>query len=436
MSRKQLLIRGTLVLTFTGFLSRFMGFFYRIFLSRTFGSEGVGLYQLIFPVYALCYSLTTAGIETAISRSVACKISLKKKNEARQTLSAGLLIALFSSCLCTLALQQYADFISITLLHEERCSSLLTILSYTLPFSAVHSCICGYSYGQKGTKIPARSQLIEQSMRILSVYLLYNFFLRQGKSVSISIAVCGLVIGEMFSALYSFHAISKKEPTLGRIHLSFQGFRTHAHELLTLSVPLTANRVLINLLQSIEAVSIPTRLQLYRFTTSEALSIYGVLNGMALPCILFPSAITSSVSVMLLPTVAELQAAENRNKLRDIVKKSISACFLLGLFCCLFFLLFGSFIGITLFGSKTAGQFIVTLAWICPFLYTNSALLSIINGLGRTGTTFLINAFGLLIRIGSVFFAIPFWGIQGYLWGLLISQLCVTLLAGRNIFRK
>ena len=195
MSRKQLLIRGTLVLTFTGFLSRFMGFFYRIFLSRTFGSEGVGLYQLIFPVYALCYSLTTAGIETAISRSVACKISLKKKNEARQTLSAGLLIALFSSCLCTLALQQYADFISITLLHEERCSSLLTILSYTLPFSAVHSCICGYSYGQKGTKIPARSQLIEQSMRILSVYLLYNFFLRQGKSVSISIAVCGLVIG-------------------------------------------------------------------------------------------------------------------------------------------------------------------------------------------------------------------------------------------------
>ena len=67
MSRKQTIIRGTLILTVTGFLSRFMGFFYRIFLSRTFGEEGVGLYQLIFPVYALCYSLTTAGIGTASS---------------------------------------------------------------------------------------------------------------------------------------------------------------------------------------------------------------------------------------------------------------------------------------------------------------------------------------------------------------------------------
>ena len=79
LSRKNTIIRGTIILTMTGFLSRFMGFFYRIFLSRTFGEEGVGLYQLIFPVYALCYSLTTAGIETAISRTVARKVSMGKK---------------------------------------------------------------------------------------------------------------------------------------------------------------------------------------------------------------------------------------------------------------------------------------------------------------------------------------------------------------------
>ena len=57
----------------------------------------------------------------------------------------------------------------------------------------------------------------------------------------------------------------------------------------------------------------------------------------------------------------------------------------------------------TLFNSRTAGKFIVTLAWMCPFLYTNSALLSVINGLGKTGSTFLINAAGLALRIGSVF---------------------------------
>ena len=79
-----------------------MGFFYRIFMSRTFGEEGVGLYQLIFPVYALCFSLTTAGMETAISRSVARKTSLGKPKEAREILVSGL----FFSFLLSSALQR------------------------------------------------------------------------------------------------------------------------------------------------------------------------------------------------------------------------------------------------------------------------------------------------------------------------------------------
>ena len=68
MSRKRAIIKGTFILTLTGFATRFMGFFYRIFLSHTFGEEGVGLYQLVFPIYALCFSLTSAGIELALSR--------------------------------------------------------------------------------------------------------------------------------------------------------------------------------------------------------------------------------------------------------------------------------------------------------------------------------------------------------------------------------
>ena len=73
MSRKRAIIKGTFILTITGFATRFMGFFYRIFLSHTFGEENVGLYQLTFPVFALCISFTSAGLETAISRTVARK---------------------------------------------------------------------------------------------------------------------------------------------------------------------------------------------------------------------------------------------------------------------------------------------------------------------------------------------------------------------------
>ena len=68
--KKHPLIAGTLILTLTGLASRFIGFFYKIFLSRTIGAEGIGIYQMIFPIYGVCYAFTTAGAEIAISRFV------------------------------------------------------------------------------------------------------------------------------------------------------------------------------------------------------------------------------------------------------------------------------------------------------------------------------------------------------------------------------
>ena len=76
MSVKHKLFRGAAILTAAGFISRIMGFFFRIFLSHAFGEENVGLYQLIFPVYSFCLSLSTAGIQTAVSRITAEKVSL------------------------------------------------------------------------------------------------------------------------------------------------------------------------------------------------------------------------------------------------------------------------------------------------------------------------------------------------------------------------
>ena len=448
MSKKQTIIKGTFILTAAGFLTRFMGFFYRIFLSQTFGEEGVGLYQLIFPVFSLCVSLTCAGMETAISRTVARKMSLQQRKEARETLFLGLFLSVSLSVVTLLVIQKFAGLIAVKMLQEPRCESLLTIMSYALPFAAVHSCICGYCFGLRQTRIPAISQLLEQTVRILSVFALYLFAVHNRLSLTVAIAVTGMVIGAFASAVYSanaiagFHASSAfrkhapAKPQHGGRHETLQNPLRCLSELLTLSVPLTANRVLINILQSVEAISIPNQLKQYSHGTSEALSIYGVLTGMAMPMILFPSAITSSVSIMLMPTVAEIQAANGRKKLISLIKKAVGSCFLLGIGCGLFFLLFGSWLGTTLFDSALAGKFIVTLAWICPFLYANSALTSVINGLGRTASTFCINMFSLMIRIGSVFFAIPVFGIQGYLWGMLISQLSVSVLCISRIHRE
>ena len=85
-------------------------------------------------------------------------------------------------------------------------------------------------------------------------------------------------------------------------------------------LPLTANRIVLNLLQSAESVSIPSMLRKYGYDAATALSVYGVLTGMAMPFLFFPNALTSSVAILLLPMVSE--AYEN-NDLSSI-RKSIS----------------------------------------------------------------------------------------------------------------
>ncbi len=177
MSVKHKLFRGAAILTAAGFISRIMGFFFRIFLSHAFGEENVGLYQLIFPVYSFCLSLSTAGIQTAVSRITAEKVSLGKSNEAKSLLCTALCLTVLVSLVEIFVIQRNASFIALSFLGDVRCTEMLMIISYALPCAAVHSCICGYYFWLPNTSLPAASQLIEQFVRILCVVLI--FFLAQ-----------------------------------------------------------------------------------------------------------------------------------------------------------------------------------------------------------------------------------------------------------------
>ena len=433
MSKKHPVLIGTFILTATGFISRFIGFFFRMFLSHTFGEEQVGLYQLIFPIYALCFSLTCAGIETAISRCVANKISLKKEKESLHILYTGITISVILSLILLLVVQTHASEFSIYILGDIRCEAMLIAISYALPFAAIHSCICGYYFGLKQTEIPASSQLVEQLVRVLSVYFIYQIALNHNGQIHILFAVFGIVIGEFCSALFCILSLSRQTQNLLQ-NFRFSSFLRLTNELLTLSIPLTSSRVLLNILQSIESISIPIRLQYFGYTNSEALSNYGVLTGMALPCIFFPTAISNSLSTMLLPTVAEIQTQKNYPHLRNLIGKVIFYCVSLGSLCCLCFFILSHWIGNILFHSELAGNYLKTLAWLCPFLYLNSTLISITNGLGKSNITFLINTIGLGIRITGVLIFIPLIGMNGYLWGLLLSQCLTSLLTLSYLF--
>ena len=427
MSRNEI-IKGTAILTITGIVTRFMGFFYRIYLSRTFGGEGVGIYQLVFPVFTFCHAAASAGIETALSRAVARKKAEHKISECQVLFWISVSISMTVSVILLIFVQRYAESIALNLLHEPRCSEMLIILSYALPLSSIHGCICGYYYGLKETQIPASSQLIEQVVRIGSVCMISAFALSHSGTVSITYAVLGLVLGEFSAALFSFQFLWNRFEKQKISHFYKKLFPCSI-EILKISVPLTANRMFLTALQSIESISIPAELQKYGHSAETSLSIYGVLTGMAMPCIFFPTAITNAAAVMLLPTVAELQAVDARRKMKELIRNVLTLCVGLGTIFCVFFLLFGSYIGNSFFASPLAAQFILNLAFICPFLYASATMTSMINGLGKATSTFFINITGILIRIICIRGFMKELGISAYLYGLLISQITVFILA-------
>lgn len=167
------------------------------------------------------------------------------------------------------------------------------------------------------------------------------------------------------------------------------------------------NRLVMNLLQSLEAILIPVRLELSGLSRSQALSVYGVLTGMALPFVMFPSAIINSLAVVLLPSVARHQSLGNRSGILKNIALSFRYSAYMGILCIGIFTSFGDSLGLQVFKSAEAGSFISILAWLCPFLYLSTTMGSVLNGLGKTSVTFLHNLVSLLVRLAFVFFGIP-----------------------------
>lgn len=436
--KRNSMVTAALVLTLTGFISRILGFFYRIFLSRTIGAEGLGIYQMIFPIYGICFSLCAGSIQTAISRFTAAD-----EARAKKTLLVGFSISFTLSLILASFIWRFSGILAENILMEPRCAPLLPALALAIPCTSVHACICGYYYGKEKVHIPAFSQLVEQCIRIFTVFLLADICREKGIELTVSLAVAGLVAGEAGSALFTLlsfllcrqetRPIGSSAPTgvsapAGRSGPSGSSFIAIAGPLMALAMPLMANRLVMNILQSAEAILIPSRLAAFGLSQSQAISIYGVLTGMAMSFIMFPSTIANSLAVVLLPTVARDQSAGNDSGIQRSISMSFRYSLYMGILCIGIFTVFGENLGMEVFRNRDAGVFITILAWLCPFLYLATTMGSILNGLGKTSATFFHNLAALLLRLCFVVFGIPRFGIYAYLWGMLASELLLSLL--------
>lgn len=419
-------LHATFYLTAAGFLCRLLGFFYRIFLSNTIGAEGMGIYELIFPIYSLCHAISVSPIQTAISKFTAEESMGNGCLNTRRTLHAGLFLSFSLSSLLALIVWNGSDGIANRFLFEERCAALLKIMAVSLPLSSIHSCISGYYYGIRKAGIPSLSQLTEQIVRVFSVYLLVSIAQTNHIPITPVFAVYGLLFGEAASVLFSFLSICLSKNCDSKTATAF--WPIQVKNILFLAIPLSLNRLMLSFFQSIESASIPTSLRLYGMSNTAALETYGILTGMSMHFIMFPAAVTNSLAVMLLPAVSEAQSRKNEGKISYMASSSLRFCLMIGILFTGIFLVYGSDMGTAVFHNQLAGDYIATLSWLCPFLYASTTMGSILNGLGKTKTTFLHNMAALCLRIVFILILVPKIGMHGYLLGVLASQLLLMLL--------
>lgn len=420
--KKRAFLTGTILLTGTGLSCRVLGFFYRIFLSRTIGAEGLGIYNMVHPIFGICFALCAGSIQTALSQHIASHIT-----KGRSIFRTGMVISMTLSFVLAFLICRHAEFLATVVLMEPRCVPYLPVIGISVPFAAFHACINGYYYGMQKSHVPAFSQIAEQLVRMAVVFWIASSWLRTGRSITVMLAAYGHLIGEASSAAFTLFCFFVFPPQKKIAAESLLAPGTAA-PLMALALPLMGNRLVLNLLSSAEAIWIPSRLQMSGLKSSEAFAVYGVLTGMALPFILFPSAITNSLAVLLLPSVAKDQAEGRKGSIAASMSLSLRYSLYMGILCIGIFTLFGEELGTSVFQDPDAGRFIRILAWLCPFLYLATTMGSILNGLGKTRITFVQNTASLLLRIGFVLFGIPYFGILAYLWGMLISEILLALL--------
>uniref|UniRef100_UPI000A993689 oligosaccharide flippase family protein n=1 Tax=Clostridium sp. NkU-1 TaxID=1095009 RepID=UPI000A993689 len=196
--RKYALLTGTLLLTSAGLITRLLGFFYRIFLSRTIGAEGLGIFSLVHPVFGVCFALCAGSIQTAISQSVAANV-----RKGRSIFRTGLVISVAISIALAYLIIRFKDFLAVNILMEPRCAPLLLFIAVSVPCSAIHACINGYYYGMQRPHVPAFAQVIEQTVRIGAVFLIADIMVQSGIKITVQLAVMGHLIGEIVSSLYT-----------------------------------------------------------------------------------------------------------------------------------------------------------------------------------------------------------------------------------------
>lgn len=424
---KKGIVQSAAILTVSGVINRLLGFVYRIYMSNVIGAEGMGLYQLIMPIYSLAWSISCSGFTTTVSKLTASEKAKGETGNMGRILKQSLIITTGLGAVIGAVLFFGAALISNKFFNDPRLIMPLKILSISFPFMAAGSCIRGYFHGLQEAMVPAISQVFEQVVRMVVIYILSSSFIPLGLEYACAVAVIGILAGEFLSFLMiiaSYRSFKRKNKYIKKPAMSASA---SLMLILSMSLPLTLNRVSGSFLLTVENMLLPQKLQLFGLTASQSIQELGKVSGMAMPLIMFPSAMLVSLSISLVPAISAATAVNDYKRISSTVSKVMLFTSIVGIGASGLFILFSDLLGQVIYKEDIA-EIMVYLGIMCPFLYMQTTLSGILNGLGEQVFIFRNSLLSSAISIFFVWFAVPVIGIKGYILGSFLSLAVVCAL--------
>ena len=323
------LIRGASVLALGTFLSKLLGVFYRIPLTNLLGAEGLGVYQMIFPVYALLLDFAGCGVPNAISKLVATEIDNKEVKAKKYLIASIKLFAVFGT-ICFLFMLLFSSSIS-NLQGNENAKLGYILLSPAVLIVSLISCFRGYFQGLMNMKPTAISQIIEQTVKIFLGLILIKFSSKNLEKM-VGRATLAITVAEAVALIYLLIVYLRKNRNNSKqLFILKKEYSLLNKTLLKTTIPITLVSIILPLSQVIDSFLIINLISKY---SNLATTLYGILSGVVLTVINLPVSICHAVSTVSIPSVSS--SSDNIEQNRRAQKSIYLTLFLAipsGIFC-------------------------------------------------------------------------------------------------------
>ena len=403
---------------------RAIGVAFNAYLFSHIGDEGMGLITLCAGVFGFAITFACSGINLAVTRLVSADIAKGYGREGKIMRSA-LIYCLLFSITASIALFSCAEIIGTRLLGDSRVIPSIRLFALSLCPISLSSALNGYFCAVRRVYKNVISQFIEQGVRISLVSYFVLILAPHGLDFACVAVIGGGVISEFASLIVSFvlYLLDKKIHSVTPIKPSQGG---ELYSICSIAIPVAISAYVRSALSTIEHLAIPWGLRKCGLDYQKALASYGVLHGMVVPLLLFPSAVLGAFSSLLVPELSSARELGDNRRIRYIVSRVFAVSLLFSLGVSGIFVSFSYELGYFLYGSSEAGEYIRILSPLIPLMYLDGAVDAMLKGLGEQLYTMRVNISDSIISVLLIVLLLPKMGISGYVIIIFVTELLNT----------